>query len=193
MPTQSPPPVPPQPALAGADAALAGVRVSRRWSTGKLLFVVLTIALAPLGAIAFGAATRTIGTSDVEREMLLQVAVNETAQRVTRLLDANSTRLIQTLQAVTRRQVRSEPSGIEMPDAAIIEPAAKSAEEKRADTIAAACTAAATEFPEAGTIRRRRSSARRPAATCAQAACRRWSKRPGSLLARRCSTSATSG
>ncbi len=150
MPTQSPPPVPPQPALAGADAALAGARVSRRWSTGKLLFVVLTIALAPLGAIAFGAATRTIGTSDVEREMLLQVAVNETAQRVTRLLDADSTRLIQTLQAVTRRQVRSEPSGIEMPDAAIVEPVAKSAEEKRADTIAAACTAAATEFPGGG-------------------------------------------
>lgn len=122
---------------------------TRRRSTGKLLFVVLTIALAPLGAIAFGAAARTIGTSDVERELLLQVAANERSGRLASLIDADVARLSQALQTAKRRQA-DVPVPFALPEADAGGPVSQPAADEGENQNAVACAAAASEFPGGG-------------------------------------------
>lgn len=122
----------------------------RRLSTGNMLFIVLTIALAPLGAIAFGATARTILTSDTERELLLQVAVNEKADRLARLLDADASRMAQTL-AATGKQA----SSVAPPESIFTDQAAGPGQQTSATAIdtqkpgpfSPACDAAAAAFP----------------------------------------------
>ena len=78
-----------------------------RLSTGKLLFLVLSFALAPLGAIAVGAGIRTILASDNDRETLLTVAARERAARMDRRIDIDLLRAHEVLDR-TAKQVRSE-------------------------------------------------------------------------------------
>jgi two-component sensor histidine kinase len=53
-----------------------------RLTTGHRLLLILTIALAPLGAIAVGTGTRSIAASDSERELLMSVSVRNQAGRL---------------------------------------------------------------------------------------------------------------
>ncbi|MFM6853364.1 MAG: sensor histidine kinase [Sphingopyxis sp.] len=65
----------------------------RRLSTGKLLFLILSLALAPLGAIAMAASVRTIMQGDQERSALLRVAAQQYASQSAHFLGANAGRL----------------------------------------------------------------------------------------------------
>jgi two-component system, sensor histidine kinase PdtaS len=58
-----------------------GLRLPRL-TTGQRLLLILTIALAPLGAIAVGTSTRSIAASDSERELLMSVSVRTQAGRL---------------------------------------------------------------------------------------------------------------
>ena len=137
-----------EPATALGDTpALPRRKPRNRMSTGYLLFLVLTIALAPVGAIAFGATARTILTSDTERDLLLQVAVSEKADRLASLLDADAARLAQTL-ATSRKAdapTTGEPS-IFAPDAAP-DPIGTNPVPQPPSEFAAACDASARAFP----------------------------------------------
>lgn len=55
-----------------------------RLTTGQRLLLILTIALAPLGAIAVGTGTRNIAASDSERELLMSVSARNQAGRLLR-------------------------------------------------------------------------------------------------------------
>lgn len=55
-----------------------------RLTTGQRLLLILTIALAPLGAIAVGTGTRSIAASDSERELLMSVSARNQAGRLLR-------------------------------------------------------------------------------------------------------------
>lgn len=70
-----------------------------RLTTGQLLLIILTIALAPLGAIAVGSGTRSIAASDSERELLISVSVRNQAGRLLRQLRLDSALLQDALQA----------------------------------------------------------------------------------------------
>ncbi len=75
-----------------------GLRLPRL-TTGQRLLVILTIALAPLGAIAVGTGTRTIAASDSERELLISVSVRNQAGRLLRQLRLDAALLNDALQA----------------------------------------------------------------------------------------------
>ena len=64
-----------------------------RLSTGKLVFLVLTFALAPLGAIAVGAGSRSITTNDGERQTLLAVSAREYGNRLAQRFDHDAQQL----------------------------------------------------------------------------------------------------
>ncbi len=64
-----------------------------RYSTGAWLFIVLTIALAPLGAIASGAAFKTIVAGDAGSATLLNVAAERMAGAVGRQFDEDGARV----------------------------------------------------------------------------------------------------
>lgn len=51
-------------------------------TTGQRLLLIITFALAPLGAIAVGTGTRSIAASDSERELLLSASVRNQAGRL---------------------------------------------------------------------------------------------------------------
>ena len=137
--------------MSARDDGSAAAKRGRRLSTGNMLFIVLTIALAPLGAIAFGATARTILTSDTERELLLQVAVNDKADRLARLLDADASRIAQAL-ATSGKQASGSaniPTSI-FSGADETESAAErigQTENPESGLLAAACDAAAIAFP----------------------------------------------
>lgn len=65
-----------------ADPVGSSPEPRSRLSTGKLVFLVLTFALAPIGAVAVGAGTRSITTSEEERQTLLAVSAREYARRL---------------------------------------------------------------------------------------------------------------
>lgn len=79
----------PQPLVAAPDnratgtSRQAGLRLPRL-TTGQRLLLILTLALAPLGAIAVGTSTRSIAASDSERELLISVSVRNQAGRLLR-------------------------------------------------------------------------------------------------------------
>ena len=123
----------------------------RRMSTGNMLFLVLTIALAPLGAIAFGATARTILTSDGERAMLLEAAAINKAGLLAARIDSDAARLEQALAGT----VNGTPATAVRPDDSIFAEQAANPDDGEPedeasaviDRPAAACTAAALAFP----------------------------------------------
>ncbi len=127
-------------------------RRRRRMSTGNMLFLVLTIALAPLGAIAFGATYRTMLTSDSERALLLEAATSAKADRIAALFDGDAARMAQTLARMSKVEptLSGQPAVGATEGESIFQPSAGS--DIAAATVpqgrfAAACTAAALAFP----------------------------------------------
>ncbi len=113
-----------------------------------MLFLVLTVALAPVGAIAFGATARTILTSDTERELLLQVAAAEKADRLAGLLDADAARLAQTL-ALSGKTASATTPPEPSPLAAQPQPG-EAPNPAPTREFSAACDAVARAFPGGG-------------------------------------------
>lgn len=76
-----------------------------RLSTGKFVFLVLTFALAPLGAIAVGAGTRSITANDGERQTLLMVSAREYSRRLAHRFDRDGQRLTAALGGLTKQDM----------------------------------------------------------------------------------------
>ena len=62
-------------------------------STGVKMFLILTLALLPLGLIALVASLQAIETADLEKEALLRVAVSQSARKLTADLESDRTAL----------------------------------------------------------------------------------------------------
>lgn len=62
-------------------------------STGVKMFLILTLALLPLGLIALIASLQAIRTADLEKEALLRVAVTQSARKLTADLQSDRTAL----------------------------------------------------------------------------------------------------
>ena len=77
---------------AGPMAAASFLRPLIR-STGVKMFVILTLALLPLGLIALVASLQAIRTADLEKEALLRVAVTQSARKLAADLEADRTAL----------------------------------------------------------------------------------------------------
>lgn len=69
-------------------------RVSQ--STGVKMFLILTLALLPLGLIALVASLQAIRTTDLEKEALLRVAVTQSARKLSADLASDRTALMLT-------------------------------------------------------------------------------------------------
>lgn len=70
-------------------------------STGVKMFIILTLALLPLGIIALAASLQAIRTADLEKEALLRVAVTQSARKITAELSADRAALRLTANAMT--------------------------------------------------------------------------------------------
>lgn len=95
---------------AGSPTAIAPAPQPRRLSTGRLLFLILTFALAPLGAIAMNAGLSTIAASGRERQTLLTVTANEHAHQFAQRLSTNASRLAEALDRAMPAAVEAPPS-----------------------------------------------------------------------------------
>ena len=62
-------------------------------STGGKMFLILTLALLPLGLIALIASLQAIRTADLEKDALLRVAVTQSARKLTADLLSDRTAL----------------------------------------------------------------------------------------------------
>lgn len=62
-------------------------------STGVKMFLILTLALLPLGLIALIASLQAIRTADLEKEALLRIAVTQSARKLTADLQSDRTAL----------------------------------------------------------------------------------------------------
>ncbi|WP_370171526.1 sensor histidine kinase [Sphingobium abikonense] len=62
-------------------------------STGVKMFLILTLALLPLGLIALVASLQAIQTADLEKEALLRVAVSQSARKLTADIESDRTAL----------------------------------------------------------------------------------------------------
>lgn len=62
-------------------------------STGVKMFLILTLAVLPLGLIALVASLQAIETADLEKEALLRVAVSQSARKLTADLESDRTAL----------------------------------------------------------------------------------------------------
>jgi two-component sensor histidine kinase len=71
-------------------------------STGVKMFLILTLALLPLGLIALIASLQAIRSADLEKEALLRVAVTQSARKLTADLQADRTALELTVNAFAR-------------------------------------------------------------------------------------------
>lgn len=69
-------------------------------STGVKMFLILTLALLPLGLIALIASLQAIRTADLEKEALLRVAVTQSARKLTADLQSDRTALELTVNAL---------------------------------------------------------------------------------------------
>ncbi len=69
-------------------------------STGVKMFLILTLALLPLGLIALVASLQAIRTADLEKEALLRVAVTQSARKLTADLQSDRTALELTVNAL---------------------------------------------------------------------------------------------
>src|SRR3546814_119753 len=65
-------------------------------STGVKMFLILTLALLPLGLIALAASLQAIRTTDLEKEALLRVAVTQSARKLSADLASDRTALMLT-------------------------------------------------------------------------------------------------
>ena len=72
-------------------------------STGVKMFLILTLALLPLGLIALVASLQAIRTSDLEKEALLRVSVTQSARKLTEDLASDRTALMLTANALAAR------------------------------------------------------------------------------------------
>ena len=70
-------------------------------STGVKMFLILTLALLPLGLIALVASLQAIRTSDLEKEALLRVSVTQSARKLTEDLASDRTALMLTANALS--------------------------------------------------------------------------------------------
>ena len=70
-------------------------------STGIKMFLILTLALLPLGLIALIASLQAIRTSDLEKEALLRVSVTQSARKLTADLASDRTALMLTANALS--------------------------------------------------------------------------------------------
>ena len=70
-------------------------------STGVKMFLILTLALLPLGLIALVASLQAIRTSDLEKEALLRVSVTQSARKLTEDLASDRTALLLTANALS--------------------------------------------------------------------------------------------
>ncbi|WP_443018171.1 sensor histidine kinase [Sphingobium sp. TCM1] len=69
-------------------------------STGVKMFLILTLALLPLGLIALIASLQAIRTADLEKEALLRVAVTQSARKLTADLQSDRTALQLTINSL---------------------------------------------------------------------------------------------
>ena len=72
-------------------------------STGVKMFLILTLALLPLGLIALIASLQAIRTADLEKEALLRVAVTQSARKLTADLQSDRTAIELTVNALANR------------------------------------------------------------------------------------------
>lgn len=70
-------------------------------STGVKMFLILTLALLPLGLIALVASLQAIRTADLEKEALLRVSVTQSARKLTADLASDRTALLLTANALS--------------------------------------------------------------------------------------------
>jgi two-component sensor histidine kinase len=68
-------------------------------STGVKMFLILTLALLPLGIIALLASLQAIRTADMEKEALLRVAVSQSARKLTAQIRSDTTAMALTANA----------------------------------------------------------------------------------------------
>lgn len=73
-------------------------------STGVKMFLILTLALLPLGLIALVASLQAIRSADLEKEALLRVAVTQSARKLTSDLQADRTALQLTINAIANNR-----------------------------------------------------------------------------------------
>ncbi|SCW87994.1 Two-component sensor histidine kinase, contains HisKA and HATPase domains [Sphingobium faniae] len=69
-------------------------------STGVKMFLILTLALLPLGILALVASLQAIRTADLEKEALLRVAVTQSARKLTDGLASDRTAIALTINAI---------------------------------------------------------------------------------------------
>jgi len=80
-------------------------------STGVKMFLILTLALLPLGILALVASLQAIRTADLEREALLRVAVTQSARKLTADLASDRTAIALTVNAIAARTADSAMCG----------------------------------------------------------------------------------
>ena len=77
-------------------------------STGLKMFVVLTLALLPLGLIALVASLQAIRSADLEKEALLRVAVTQSARKLSADLQSDRTALALSANAFSQGKADAE-------------------------------------------------------------------------------------
>lgn len=94
---------PPPPPEAGPPSTAAASLLKRlntlSQSTGVKMFLILTLALLPLGLIALVASLQAIRTTDLEKEALLRIAVTQSARKLSADLASDRTALMLTANA----------------------------------------------------------------------------------------------
>jgi two-component sensor histidine kinase len=75
-------------------------------STGVKMFLILTLALLPLGLIALIASLQAIRTADLEKEALLRVAVTQSARKMTADLQSDRTAIQLTINGLDALDTR---------------------------------------------------------------------------------------
>lgn len=76
-------------------------------STGFRMFLILTLALLPLGLVALVASLQAIRTADLEKEALLRIAVTQSARKLTADLASDRAALQLTVNALANRTADS--------------------------------------------------------------------------------------
>jgi len=80
-------------------------------STGVKMFLILTLALLPLGILALVASLQAIRSADLEKEALLRVAVTQSARKLTADLASDRTAITLTVNAIAAGTADSDMCG----------------------------------------------------------------------------------
>ena len=129
----------------------------RSLSTSKFVFLVLTIALAPLGALAMGASTQSMRANDADRQALLAIAADFAGRRLNRIITNDAISLQAAIKAApTTAETRPAPdpapinpdtaTAQDMRDAALAQ-SAGTAPVATINRYAAACAAVSQALP----------------------------------------------